>query len=159
MINQWSPILNFQEEIIIQQSPERIFAYLQEVNNRSEYIPLLEEVILLDDPPLRVGSRYIEVSTIAGQKLRTTYQVKDWIKNRKISVQTLKSVFPIQVDLNLMEREGGTALQILLDFELTGVYRLAAPLIRAIVRQQAQDILLRLRRILEQKESFDQRDT
>ena len=141
--------MNLQEKITIHCPADRVFAYLKEMTNRSDYIPLLEEVILLDDPPLQLGSRYIEVSTIAGRKLRTTYQVTEYEENRKISVQTRKSVFPIQVQLNLIGEGDSTIVRIQLEFELSGIYRLAAPLIGGIVRKQAQDILLRLKQRLE----------
>ena len=63
------------EKIRINAAPEQVFSYMMEVQNRTQYIPMLEEVILLDDPPLQQGSRYIEVASIAGQDLKTTYQV------------------------------------------------------------------------------------
>ena len=137
--------LQLEEQITIRVPAEQIFAYLNEVKNRSDFIPLLEEVILLDEPPIRPGSRYIEVATIAGQQLKTTYQVTEIEENKKISVKTLKSVFPIRVDLLLLEREIGTLVKIRLDFELKGIYRLASPLIRGIVQQQAGEILRRLK--------------
>ena len=141
--------MNLQEEIIIDSPIDQVFSYLNEPTNRPDYIPMLEEVILLDAPPIRLGSRYIEVSTIAGRKLKTTYQVVAMEKNEQIRVKTLKSVFPIQVEMKFQPRENLSAIQLIMDFELTGIYRLAAPLIRGIVQQQAQELLRRLKHILE----------
>ena len=140
--------LNVQENNIIPAPIETVFTYLNEVSNRSNYIPLLEEVILLDEAPIRLGSRYIEVSTIAGQRLRTTYQVIELEKNKKISVKTIKSVFPIRVDISLRPADGGTQVSLQLDFQLKGVYRFTAPLIKGVVQQQAREILQRLKKAL-----------
>ena len=122
---------------------------MMDVNNRAAYIPLLEEVIVLDEGPFQIGTRYTEISTIANRRLETTYQVIDFEENKKISVKTIKSVFPIKVDLELMPVNQNTQVSITMDFKLGGVFRFAAPLVRGIVQKQAQDILQKLKRILE----------
>ena len=137
--------MQIQERIIIRTSADDLYHYLNQVENRKAFIPLLQDIILLDDPPLRVGSRYTEVSTIAGQQLKTTYEVTNLVAPQLISVKTTKSVFPIAVDLFLQAQEEATLLAIQLDFTLKGIYRLAAPVVNGIVRQQAKDILVRLK--------------
>lgn len=141
--------MELQEDILIQAPVETVFAYLNQVDQRTNYIPMLSEVIMLDAPPIKVGSRYIEVATIAGQDLKTTYQVVAWEEDRYIKVKTIKSVFPIQAEMKLNPIDGGTHISLALSFTLKGMYRLAAPLIRGIVQQQANDILDRLKKILE----------
>ena len=59
------------ENILIKVSPDRLFSYLMDVDNRKNYIPALEKVIMLDPKPIREGSRYIEVANIAGKRLET----------------------------------------------------------------------------------------
>ena len=142
--------LDLQERIVIQASPEKVFDYLNQVEKRAEYIPMLEEVILLDPPPIRSGSRYIEVATIAGQDLKTTYQVVEWVQDKKIRVKTIKSIFPIEASMELVPREQETVVQLSLTFTLKGVYRLAAPIVRGIVQQQAAAILGKLKERLEE---------
>ena len=60
---------------------------------------------MLDEPSIHKGSRYIEVATTAGRDLRTTYEVTDLEENLYVSVQTVDSIFPIQVDLALLENK------------------------------------------------------
>lgn len=141
--------MDLQEQIAIQASPTRVFAYLNQVEKRTEYIPMLEEVILLDAPPIRKGSRYIEVATIAGQNLKTTYEVVEWEKDRKVRVKTIKSIFPIEASMELSPHQHGTVVQLSLAFTLKGMYRLAAPLVRGVVQQQAVAILGKLKERLE----------
>ena len=139
--------VELQEKIEIQLLAVKVFSYMMEVENRRDYIPMLEEVILLDPLPLQLGSRYTEVSTIAGRKLRTTYQVVDFKENRKIGVRTIESVFPILVDISLLplEDSNSTVMKLQMKFELTGLFKLAAPLIKGIVQQQARDILYKVK--------------
>ena len=143
--------MTVQESIEIKASAEEIFSYLLAVENRKDYVPALEEVIMLDPLPIQEGSRYIEVAQIAGRRMETIYQVTTLIKNRQLSARTLKSVFPIRADLILIDQKVVSTLQIQLDFQLSGIFRLASGIIRGIVRQQARDILEKLKRNLERE--------
>lgn len=141
--------MDLQEQIAIQASRDRVFSYLNQVEKRTEYIPMLDEVILLDPPPIRLGSRYIEVATIAGRDLKTTYQVIEWEQDRRVKVQTIKSIFPIAAEMDLSEDNGQTIVQLRLTFTLKGIYRLGAPIVRGIVQQQAEEILRKLKKNIE----------
>ncbi len=143
--------MTVQESIEIKAPVEEIFKYLLAVENRKDYIPALEEVIMLDPLPIQEGSRYIEVAQIAGRRLKTTYQVTTLVNNRQLSARTLESVFPIRADLILADQKVVSTLQIQLDFQLNGVFKLASGIIRSIVRQQAQDILGKLKNNLESR--------
>ena len=138
-----------EQSIFIKATPSAIFTYLMDVDNRKSYIPALEEVIMLDDGPIKKGSRYIEVANIAGRRLKTTYQVIEFEENRHTAAQTLESIFPIRADLDLEERVGGTELIIRLNFKLKGIFKLGASFVKGIVDQQAQGILEKIKEALE----------
>jgi len=141
--------MNIQEGIAIFSTPENIFQYLINVDNRKEYIPALEEVILLDPLPIESGSRYIEVSTIAGRNLNTHYQITHFEENKRLSAKTTKAIFPISVDLHIREKGEFSVLLINLDFQLSGIFKLASGIVAKIVRNQAKDILEKLKSNLE----------
>ena len=141
--------MNVQESIEIKSTPKKIFAYLVNVDNRKDYIPALEEVIMLDPTPIQRGSRYIEVAEIAGRRLETTYQVIKFEENKLISAKTLKSIFPIQADLILEKKGKGSILKINLDFQLKGIFKLGSGIVKGIVALQAKSILEKLQQNLE----------
>ncbi|GAB5550522.1 MAG: hypothetical protein Sapg2KO_01130 [Saprospiraceae bacterium] len=141
--------MQIQEQTTIQADRQVIFNYMNDITNRPTYIPMLKEVILLDEAPIQVGSRYVEVATIAGRELKTTYQVMELNTPEKIRVQTVKSVFPIEAILLFEEHGTSTLLTMQLNFTLKGIYKLGAPVVRGIVQQQAKDILGRLKGIFE----------
>ncbi|MEM1119569.1 MAG: SRPBCC family protein [Bacteroidota bacterium] len=138
-----------QQSIFIKADSAKLFAYLNDVHNRKAFIPALEEVVMLDEGPIRLGSRYVEVANIAGRKLETTYQVIEFEKNKHVVVKTLKSIFPIRVDMDLMEQQGGTQLNIKLDFTLKGVFRLGSSVVKGVVNQQAKGILEQIKQNIE----------
>ncbi len=120
-----------------------------DVDNRKSYIPALEEVIMLDELPIKVGSRYIEVAEIAGRRLETTYQVIALVPNQHTSAKTIKSIFPIKADLDLTDKNGGTELKISLEFTLKGIFKLASGIVQGIVGNQAADILTKIKKNIE----------
>ena len=137
------------EGIEIEASPEEIFSYLLDINNRKEYIPALDEVILLDPLPIKKGSRYIEVANIAGRDLKTTYQVTRFEENVRLTAKTLKSIFPIEADLMIEEEAGYSNLIIELNFKLSGIFKLASGIVSGIVARQARDILEKVKTNIE----------
>jgi len=142
-----------QRSVKIEASAKEVFSYLLDIDNRKDYIPLLEEIIMLDPLPIRKGSRYIEIAEIKGRRLETTYQVVELKENQYISAKTLESVFPIQVDLLLREEKGKSDLTIQLDFQLKGVFKLASRIVKGIVDQQAKSILQQVKNNIEQEEA------
>ena len=141
--------MNVTQSILIQQSPKEVYNYLMDVENRKEFIPSLQEVILLDSLPLKAGSRYIEVATIAGKSIRTTYEITRLSEGLQISARTIKSIFPIQSNLNLVDQGNSTLLTIELAFTLSGLFRIASGLIKNIVSEQAITILEKVKYNLE----------
>ena len=137
------------QSILIQAEPETVYHYLMDVERRSEIIPALDDIIFIDPLPLKEGSRYVEVSTIAGRPFKTTYQITRLIKGELIMAKTLKSVFPIESRLIMRKQNGSTLLKMILNFRLTGLFRLAAGIIKGIVSLQAIDILNRVKRNVE----------
>lgn len=133
----------------IQADPVQVYDYLMDIEKRKQFIPALDEVVLLDPLPIQEGSRYIEISTIAGRPINTTYLITKLEKGKFIGARTIKSVFPIESSLTLDDSSGSTHLTIHLSFKLTGLYKLAAGLIRGIVNQQAIEILNRIKRNVE----------
>ncbi len=146
-------MMNIEERINIEASPEEIFGYLVDIDNRKEYIPALDEVIMLDPLPIKKGSRYIEVANIAGRKLNMTYEVTNFEINKQLTAKTLESIFPIQANLSLDKKEGFTTLSIQLEFKLSGMFRVASGIVSGIVRKQAEDILSKVKRNIESSQS------
>lgn len=137
--------MNVQEYIEIEATPEIVFEYLVDVKNRKEYIPQLEEVILLDPLPLKKGSRYLEVALIAGRRIETTYQIIAFEEPRRMVARTLQSIFPIEVELQILDLEDYVKIVIRLEFTLSGIFKIASGIVQNIVRQQARDILRKIK--------------
>ena len=113
------------EKIEITSTPDVVFSYLMDIDNRKDFIPQLDDVILLDPMPIQEGSRYIEVAKIAGRNFKTTYQVTAYKENEYVIAETIKSVFPIKAQSSVSKNGKSTILQFDLEFTLRGVFKLS----------------------------------
>lgn len=130
------------ESIIIKTNHKVIWDYLMDLDNRKDYIPALEEVIMLTPLPIRLGSQYIEVAEIGGRRLRTTYEITEYEPYEYAMAQTIDSIFPIQAETLLTElSDEQTEVRIDLDFKLKGIFKMASGIVGGIVRTQARGIL------------------
>ena len=135
-------------KINIKSTPQALYEFLMDVNNRSSYIPALEKVII-PNPPLSIGSQYIEVSRIAGRRLETTYELTDLQPGKRIAARTVKSIFPISVVLSIEEKENSCELTIRLAFKLSGIFRFGKNVVERIVAEQNKEILRKIKRSME----------
>lgn len=134
------------ESILINTSSRVIWKYLLDIKNRKDYIPALEEVIMLTPLPIRLGSQYIEVAEIGGRRLKTTYEIKELEPYKYAMAQTIDSIFPIKAETLLTDMNNGqTELRIDLDFKLKGIFKMASGIVGGIVRTQARGILKKVK--------------
>jgi carbon monoxide dehydrogenase subunit G len=141
--------ISISENIHVNAPVTETFLFLTDPKSRKRIIPLLEEIIFLDDNPLQVGSKYVEISTIVGRRFETTYMVVVFDENKQISVVTVESVFPIRVDLILKKELAGTTISLDMTLQLKGVFAFGSPVVKNIVTQQAREILRKTKQILE----------
>ncbi len=138
------------ESIIIKAQSRMVWDYLMDIENRRDYIPALEEVIMLTPLPVTLGSKYIEVAEIGGRRLKTTYEIKEFELYEYAMAQTIDSIFPIKAETLLTDvNEGQTELRIDLDFKLKGIFKMASGIVGGIVRTQARGILKKVKANIE----------
>jgi hypothetical protein len=103
------------------------------------------------DPPVRVGSRYDQVARFLGKEVRTSFEVTAHEPGRVITISSLPgSSFEIKITRQLdpitaercrvTETAGGDS---------GGFYRVAEPLMRAIMRRNIARDYRRLKGLLE----------
>lgn len=52
----------------------------------------------LSDPPIAVGSTYVQLARFMGRDVKSTFVVTDFEPGRMIRIETIESSFPIQVE-------------------------------------------------------------
>jgi uncharacterized membrane protein len=141
--------------VVVQTEIERPSAaaweYLENAEHNPEWIPNMKSARWTTDPPVRVGSRYDQVARFLGKEVRTSFEVTAHEPGRVITISSLPgSSFEIKITRQLdpitaercrvTETAGGDS---------GGFYRVAEPLMRAIMRRNIARDYRRLKGLLE----------
>lgn len=111
-------------------TPDQAFDYMAEFSHTSEWDPNCESAERTTDGELGLGSRFhLTFSGVAGQRLELDYEVTTFDPPRKVVLEStgdsLKSVDTIEV----VPAGNGAEVTYTADLELTGVKKLANPIL------------------------------
>lgn len=102
----------------------------------------------LTEGRLRTGARVERTTRFLGRTFSYVYEVVDAEGDRFVAM-TVAQPFPMQIRYELEDSEGATVARIHAKGDAGGFYRLAAPLLDAMVRRNIARDLENLRRHLE----------
>ena len=139
------------ERIYLNASTDTVFKYLLNLENRLDYVPGIKQVSLLSPLPIRVGSQYMEKTRIAGRLTEAIYEITSLKEGHEISIESIKSAFPIRVVMRLSPNKEGSVLSIELTYSLSGMYRLASKIIDPMIELQTTEIGRNIKREVESR--------
>jgi uncharacterized membrane protein len=125
--------------------------YLADAERNPQWLRNMRSCRWTTEPPVRVGSRYEQVAGFLGKEVRTSFEVTELRPGRLITITSLPgSSFPLRITrqvepagerrCRVTETAGGDS---------GGFYRVADPLLRAMVRANIARAYRQLRRLLE----------
>ena len=110
----------------------------------------MERCAWVTDPPLREGSIYEQEARFLGKPITSTFEVVDLQPGRSMTIRTIESTFPIEVTRSVEPRgEGRCVARAKVTGDPSGVFRLAAPLMRRMVERSVRGDYRRLKEHLE----------
>ncbi|MGQ0774054.1 MAG: SRPBCC family protein [Pseudonocardiales bacterium] len=112
-----------------------VFAYLDDVTNNPEWLKGMRSCTWTTDPPVRVGSRYEQVAQFLGKQIRTSFEVTAREPGRLVTIESQAgSSFPLTVTRQV-EPLGDDRCRVVetVESDPSGFYRVAQPLLRAMV--------------------------
>lgn len=135
----------------VNRSAAEVFAYLDEVENNPEWLSGMQSARWTTDPPRGVGSRYEQVARFLGKEIRTTFEVVDHQPGRSVTIRSLEgSSFPLTVTREVAPLgEHRCRVTETVESDPSGFYRVAGPLLHAMVRMRIQRDYRSLARRLE----------
>jgi uncharacterized protein YndB with AHSA1/START domain len=124
---------------------EAVFAFLADPRNRPRWQSSLVAFEPVDDGPPRAGMRWRETARGAGrfEMAISAYEPPDRWAERLASPRAEG-----EVDVRFAEEDGGTRLAVTVDVRIRGVARLAAPLVRLLLRREMRRDLARIPALL-----------
>ena len=137
-----------QTSVVIETTPDRVFAALTDVASQTDWARGPEEIRNLSESPARMGTTWQQVGKIVGKSLVAECQVDRYEENRTFGFSGDKP-FPFRVVWELAPNGSGTEVTMTGQFEPGGFFKMAAPLLRSSMESQMKSDMLTLKAVLE----------
>ncbi|MCO4763814.1 MAG: SRPBCC family protein [Myxococcales bacterium] len=134
----------------IARDADEVFAYLANFENNPAWQGGMVSARFVTEPPLGVGSQYVQRARFMGRPIETHFEVTAFEQGRSISIASLQSTFPIQVTREVTPIDSNRC-RVKADVrgEPAGVFKMAAPLMRRMVSRSVNGDYQALKKLLE----------
>lgn len=135
---------------LISRPSAEVFEYLADMTNNPHWQRGMQSCEWTSDAPLGVGSTYDQVATFLGKEIRSSFEVTEFEPGRKIRIATTSGAMPIDVT-RMVEGAGDEKCRVtaIVRGDPSGLFRIAAPLMRAMVGRSVRQDYRRLQELLE----------
>jgi uncharacterized membrane protein len=142
-----------QVSVDISRPAPEVFAYLEEVENNTEWLRGMQSCTWTTEPPIRVGSRYEQVARFLGKEIRTSFEVTRHEPGSVVTIESREgSSFPLTVTREVQPVDGDRSRVVeTVESDPSGFYRIAQPLLRAMVTRNIRRDYRSLKALLERR--------
>lgn len=135
--------------ILIERPASEVFAYIANFENNPRWQSGMREAHFTSDPPLAVGSTYVQVAAFLGRRIDSTFEVIAYEADRMVKATSTFGSFPITFTRIVEPAEGGTLVQAIIEGDASGLFKIAEPLMKRMVQRQISGDYANLKGILE----------
>jgi uncharacterized membrane protein len=135
----------------IKRSCDDIYDVLEDAEKNPKWLPAMSSCRWITPPPIGVGSRYEQVARFLGKEIRTSFEVTAREPGHLITIQSREgSSFPLTVTRQVEPLDDNHCLVTeTVDSDPSGFYRIASPVLHAMVRRGIWRSYQRLRDLME----------
>ena len=141
-------MLKIESMILINRPIEEVFVVVSNLENSPKWSSAFVEVTKTSEGPIGVGTAWRAVQKAFGQGLESEVEVTEYEPNRKWT-QRGKSPFPVQIQATFESVDGGTRVNLRLEGEPGGFFKLAEPLVAMMAKRNIEGDLANLRDLME----------
>ena len=127
----------------------KVFAYLADIPRGTEWQSELLEVHLTSNGPVGIGTTLKEVRRLLGRNLETAFTVTDYEPDFRLGFKSTSGPIPMRAYYTLDGKGDGTKVTLTVEAELTGVFKMAEPLVVNNAKRQMDADIASLKGILE----------
>jgi len=128
---------------------EKAFAFIADFENNPNWQGGMVSARWTSDPPVGVGSTYDQEARFMGKTIITRFQVTAYEPGRSISIESVESTFPLQITRRVEPTDTGCVITAHVRGQPGGLFKLAAPLMRRMVKRSVDKDYARLKALLE----------
>ena len=135
--------------ITIKRPVEDVFAVLSNPENSPKWSSASLESKTTSAGPIGVGTTTRSVGKLLGRRIESESEITEFEPNRKFAAQSKSGPFPFQSSVTFERIEGGTRVNVTIEGEPGGFFKLAEPLMVRMVKRQFQGDLDNLKDLME----------
>lgn len=140
------------EKIVINAPVEKVFGFVTNPDNWTEYVTSLTEVSNVSSPGLEPGTSFNWEYRMLGIKLHGNGRISDNVKGREFGL-AMDGTVPIKEHYTFSSNGGGTELAIRIDYELPSqvLQKIAnSSLVEKLNRREALNVLEKVKLLCEE---------
>ena len=142
-------MINFETSVVINRPVEQVFAYVDNTDNDTKW----QEGVLesKQDPvgPVAVGTKVNQSFQFLGQRLETSFEVTEHEPNQSVKYKSISGPIDFESLTTFETVDDGTKLNLALEADVSGVFKLAEPLVARNAKSQWEKSFASLKEVLE----------
>jgi uncharacterized membrane protein len=128
--------LDFTHSIEIARPSDEVFAFVAEFENNPRWQAGMRTCEWTSDNKMVVGSTYVQQARFLGRTIDTHFRVSEYDEGSRISIESTKSTFPIQVTRSVEALDDGRCrVTAQIRGQPTGLLRLFSGMVKKSVRK------------------------
>ena len=144
-------MVTIESSVDINRPIEEVFAYVTDPTKAPEWSSMVLECTLEGSESIGVGSRIRGIGKVLGRRLEHTAEVTQYDPPRKFATRSVSGPGHLDVERQLESIGEGTRYHSKLVGESGGLFKLADPIVAALMRRTVETDLQTLKALLEAK--------
>ena len=134
----------------VERPANTVFEFVSDFENNPRWQRGMTSCRWTSPPPRGVGSTYDQVAGFLGRRIVSSFEVVEHLPGRRVKITSTAGPFPITETRTVQPLgEGRSHVSAIVEGDAGGFFRLAAPILRALVQRSVRGDYARLKRLLE----------
>ncbi len=144
-------VLDVRTEVEIALPRDRVASFAADPDNATTWYANIRSIEWKTSRPLEVGSRLAFTAQFLGRSLAYTYEVREWVPERRFVMSTSEGPFPMETTYEWDDApDGGTRMRLRNRGNPAGFSRWIAPMMAMSMRRANRKDLKNLKQYLEE---------
>ena len=141
--------MKVETSIVINRPLDEVFAFTADVENQPQWQSRLIEARKTSVGPIGVGTTWSSVAKFLGQRIELETVTTDYEPNRTYAAKSTSGPFPVLGRQSYEAVAGGTQIKVTLEWQPSGFFKVAEPLLATMLKRQTETDLINLKDLME----------
>ena len=141
--------------VVIDRPIAEVFEFLSKAENMPRWAKYIADAAQTSEGPVDVGTTCYVVSKMMGMQVKQDFTVTECIPDRVYAAKSTSGPVPMESRYVLEEASGGTEVHVSVTTDLSGIMKMAGPLLIRKLRKQMREDHENLKRYLESERATE----